>query len=151
MAILPPLRSEVQAVYDACTPTVRQGLYHLRALILEQAALMPQIGPVNEGLRWGQPAFLTPDSGVACSLRISPVKGQGFGLFVHCQTGLIAAFASGAGAGLRFSGTRAVLFDSNDRIDPAQVSVLIGQALGYHLTPDRRGAMKVQRKTAQNP
>lgn len=134
MAGLSALSSEVQAVYDACTPPARHGLHQLRGLILEQAELMPQIGPVTEALRWGQPAFLTLDTAAACSLRIGPVKGQGFGLFVHCQTGLIAAFATGAGAGLRFSGTRAVLFAPQDRIDPAQISVLIGQALGYHLT-----------------
>lgn len=139
MACLPALPGDVQAVYDACPPPVRHGLHQLRGLILAQADLMPQIGPVTESLRWGQPAFLTLDSGAACSLRIGPVKGQGFGLFVHCQTGLIAAFAAGAGVGLRFGGTRAVLFDPSDRIDPAQISVLIGQALGYHLPPQRRG------------
>ena len=140
MAGLPELRGEVKAVYDACTPPVRLGLQQLRELILEQAARMPQVGPVTEGLRWGQPAFLTLDSGAACSLRIGPVKGQGFGLFVHCQTGLIAAFAGGAGAGLRFGGTRAVLFDPSDRIDPTQIAVLIGQALAYHQTKAAPGA-----------
>ena len=133
MSILPPLRSEVQAVYDACTAPLRQGLYQLRGLIFAQAARMPQIGPVTEALRWGQPAFLTLDTGAACSLRVGPTNAQDIGLFVHCQTGLIAAFGSGAGAGLRFDGTRGVLFAPGDRIDPAQISVLIGQALGYHL------------------
>lgn len=138
MTGLPTLSGEVQAVYDACPPPVRQGLYQLRGMILAQAELMPQIGPVTEGLRWGQPAFLTLDIAAACSLRTGPVKGPGFGLFVHCLTGLIAAFEAGAGAGLRFSGTRAVLFDPSDQIDPAQISVLIGQALGYHLPRVRR-------------
>jgi hypothetical protein len=151
MAGLPALRDEVQAVYDACPQPVRQGLHQLRGLILAQAALMPQIGPVTEALRWGQPAFLTLDSGAACSLRIGPIKGQGFGLFVQCQTGLIAAFAAGAGVGLRFGGTRAVLFGPEHGIDPAQMSVLIGQALGYHLRQAGPGLSKLNQKTAQNP
>ena len=152
----PPVPAAVQAVYDACPAPVRLGLLQLRGLILAQAARMPLIGPVTEELRWGQPAFLTLQSGAACSLRIGPVKGPGFGLFVHCQTGLIAAFADGAGAGLRFGGTRAVLFAPDDGIDPAQVSVLIGWALSYHTAsrPTARsdGALlKPAGKSAQNP
>lgn len=131
--IAPAIPEQVRAVYDATPLSLRRGLYQLRDLIFAQAARMPQIGPLTEALRWGQPAFLTLDTGAACSLRIGPVKGTGFGLFVHCQTGLIGAFGSGAGAGLRFDGNRGVLFGPQDRIDPAQISVLIGQALGYHL------------------
>ena len=93
---------------------------------------MPQIGPVEEGLRWGQPAFLTPQTGAACSLRIGPCKPDGFGLFVHCKSGLIPAFAAGPGAGMRFGGTRAVLFDAVADINGAALSLLIGQALCYH-------------------
>ena len=132
---LPAMPAEVRAVYDATPLPLRRGLYQLRDLIFAQAARMPQIGPLTEALRWGHPAFLTLDTGAACSLRIGPTKAQGIGLFVHCQTGLIATFASGAGAGLRFDGTRGVLFGPEDQIDLAQISVLIGQALGYHLAP----------------
>lgn len=155
---LPQMPIEVQAVFDACTDPVRQGLLQLRDLILTQAALMPQIGPLTEALRWGQPAFLTLQTGAACSLRIGPTKSGGFALFVHCQSGLIGPFATGAGAGLRFDGSRAVLFDASDQIDGAQISVLIGQALAYHLI--RRGQAgvvrrhptpKPQGRTAQNP
>jgi hypothetical protein len=67
MAGLPTLPSDVQAVYGACSPPVRQGLHHLRALILAQAARMPQIGPMVEGLRWGQPAFLTLQTGAVAA------------------------------------------------------------------------------------
>lgn len=130
----PVLPEQIRAVYDAAPLPLRRGMYHLRDLIFAQAARMPQIGPLTEALRWGQPAFLTLDTGAACSLRIGPVKATGFGLFVHCQTGLIGAFGNGAGAGLRFDGNRGVLFGPDDPIDPAQISVLIGQALGYHLS-----------------
>ena len=130
---LPPVPSEVQAVYAACSGPVRQGMLRLRELVFAQAERMPQIGPVTEALRWGEPAFLTVQTGAACSLRIGPAKHGGFGLFVHCKSGLIPAFASGPGAGLRFAGARAVLFDSAAAIDPVQISLLIGQALGFHL------------------
>lgn len=150
--------AEVRAVYEAAPAPARKGLYRLRDLVLAQAALMPQIGPVTEALRWGQPAFLTLQTGAACSLRIGPTKSGGFALFVHCQSGLIGPFAIGAGAGLRFDGSRAVLFDALDQIEGAQISVLIGQALAYHLTRRgsagvvrRRPTPKPQGQSAQNP
>ena len=135
---LPPIPAEVQAAYDACTDPVRLGMLRLRELVFAQAALMPQIGPLTEALRWGEPAFLTLQTGAACSLRIGPVKQGGFGLFVHCKSGLIPAFQAGPGAGLRFSGTRAVLFDSAAAIDPVQISLLIAQALGFHIAKRAR-------------
>lgn len=135
---LPAMPPAVQAVYDGCTSPVRQGLAQLRHLVFAQAERMPHIGPLTEALRWGEPAFLTPQTGAACSLRIGPVRAGGFGLFVHCKSGLIEGFRAGPGAGLRFSGTRAVLFDSVADIDPAQISLLIGQALGFHLAKKLR-------------
>jgi hypothetical protein len=129
----PAMPMQVQAVFDACPVPVRQGLLQLRGLILTEAAQMPQIGPVTEALRWGQPAFLTLQTGAGCSLRIGPVKSGGFGQFVHCQSGLIPAFAAGPGAGMRFEGTRAVLFATVAEIQAAPLALLIGRALGFHL------------------
>ena len=62
---LPPVPSEVHAPYDACSGPVRQGMLRLRELVFAQAERMPQIGPVTEALRWGEPAFLTVQTGGA--------------------------------------------------------------------------------------
>lgn len=138
MPPLPAMPAEVQTVFDACTAPVRQGLVTLRGLVFAQADRMPQIGPVTEALRWGEPAFLTLQTGAACSLRIGPVRRGGFGLFVHCKSGLIPAFQAGLGSGLRFDGTRAVLFETAAAINAAQISLLIEGALGFHLAKKRR-------------
>jgi hypothetical protein len=122
----------VQAYLDACTPQDRAGLLALRRLVFVQAAAMPQVGPLTEGLRWGQPAFRTPVSGSGCSLRIGTFKGGGFGLFVHCQTGLIDRFRTGPGRGLDLVGRRAVRFAGVEDVAEAPLSILIGWALGYH-------------------
>ena len=123
---------QVRAVFDGCAAPVRAGLWHLRGIILARAADLPEVGRVVEGMRWGQPTYLTPDTGAACSLRIGPVKGVGFGLLVHCQTGLIQAFIDGPGAGLRRDGNRGILFGAVEEV-PEVTGVLIGWALRYHL------------------
>ncbi len=123
---------DVRAAFDACDGPVRAGMMVLRGMILARAADLPVIGRVVEGVRWGQPAYLTPDTRAGCSLRIGPVAGAGFGLFVHCQTGLIDAFLDGPGAGVRRQGNRAVVFGVGEEV-PQVVGVLIGWALTYHL------------------
>jgi hypothetical protein len=127
----PAMAPAVRAMFDACADPTRAGLMVLRRMILARACDLPAVGRVEEALRWGQPAYLTPDTGAGCSLRIGPVAG-GFALFVHCQTGLIDAFLDGPGAGLRRQGNRAVLFRVADEV-PEVASVLIGWALTYHL------------------
>jgi Domain of unknown function (DU1801) len=122
---------EVAAVFAAASPGARMGLMALRDLIFTVAGETPGVGPLAEGLRWGQPAYLTLATGSGCSLRIGPTP-QDFALFVHCQTTLIEDFRSGPGARFRTSGTRAVLFQNADEIDPAALAPLISRALTWH-------------------
>ncbi len=128
------MSDEVQAYLDACKPDDRAGLLALRGLILARAAELPKAGRVVEALRWGQPAFLTPETGSGCSLRIGTFRGGGFGLFVHCRTDLIERFRDGPGHGMDTVGTRAVRFDSPAAIRPGPLGFLVGWALVWHLS-----------------
>ena len=128
-----PMSPQIKAAFDAFPPHARPGLDLLRALIFARAAEFPIVGRVIEDLRWGQPAYLTPETGAACSLRIGMAPAGDFALFVHCKTGLIQSFAAGPGAGLRIQGTRAVLFKTATDIPAPAILLLIGQALTYHL------------------
>lgn len=130
--MIPAIPDEVQRVFDACTVQNRTGLLRLRSLIFACASDHPQIGSVVESLRWGQPAYLTPATGAACSLRIGAQRDDGFGLFVHCKTDLIATFLAGPGAGQRSAGKRAILFRDVADIQAAPIGMLIAGALTYH-------------------
>jgi hypothetical protein len=132
-----PMPPAVQALFDACTDPDRMGLLRLRSLIFACADDHPEIGTLVEGVRWGQPAYLTPTTGAACSLRIGPSRHGGFGLFVHCKTDLIATFLAGPGAGQRTEGARAVVFRDVAEIPEAPILMLIAGALTYHLRKDQ--------------
>ncbi|WP_370206823.1 DUF1801 domain-containing protein [Pararhodobacter marinus] len=122
----------VGAAIEAAPEPARAGLRALRALIHRVAA---QEGvALDEGLRWGQPAFLAAKG---ASLRIGvPSKAMrdraDFALYVHCQTPLIAGFLQGPGAGHQVEGTRAVLFRQGETLDEAALGFLIRQALTWH-------------------
>lgn len=124
---------EVQCVIDTYPEDVRDGVLMLRGLILDVAAEMPEVGPLTEALRWGQPAYLTEATRSGSTLRIGPHKQARFALYAHCQTMIIASYAQAFPGWDRIDGNRAVLFDTPDQIEPERLTHLIRHALRYHL------------------
>lgn len=125
---------DVQAVFDAYPPAVRSRLLELRSLILDIAATTPGAGPLDETLKWGQPSYLTAETGSGTTVRLGPKKGDDASccLFIHCQTSLVDRFRALPDAGgLVFEGTRAVVFDVDDPL-PEGAAVFVRAALTYH-------------------
>lgn len=123
---------EVKAVFEAMPVEARKGLLRLRSLILEVAKGLPAISGLTETLRWGQPAYVTGKRAGA-SLRIGVPKTGGFALYTHCQTPLIAGFATAFPAMDKVEGTRAIHFDDVSQVDSARHGMLIKSNLTYHL------------------
>jgi len=136
---LPPPPAQIAAVIDAYDAPVRAGVRTLRSLIHEIARDLPEIGRLEEALRWGQPAFLTPESGAGSTLRIGPHRDACFALFAHCRTSIIATYAQAFPGWDRLDGNRAVLFDHSGQIDAVRLSSLIRHALTYHIPAGTRG------------
>ena len=123
----------VAAAFDALPAGARDGVLGLRSLILDVADDLPRIGRLEEALRWGQPAYLTPDTKSGSTIRLGVPKSAQFALFVHCQTSLITDYITMFPDQDRIEGTRAVLFKTADQIDPVRHGWLIRRALTYHL------------------
>lgn len=119
---------QVRAAFESFPEAARDGLLHLRGLIGRIAAGSAGATPLEETLRWGEPAYIAPEGS---TIRLGVPKSGGFALFVTCSTSLIEDFRPMAPPGMRFEGTRAVLFRSEDEIDEAALSVLIRAALTY--------------------
>ena len=133
----PELAPDIAQVFNSIPPGPRAGLLHLRDMIFSVARDTPGVGRVEEALRWGQPAYLTPDTKSGTTLRLGVPKSGGFALFVNCKTTLIEDFRAMAPTGTRFEGQRAVLFAETADIDPAATEWLIRRALTYHLQSRR--------------
>ena len=129
-----PFASEaVKAAFDTVERDAREGLLTLRALIFKTAARLPEVGALQEALRWGQPAYLTPETKSGSTLRLGVPKTGGFALYAHCQTDIISSFVSTFPGQDQIDGNRAILFDDLSQIDPARHGLLIRHALTYHL------------------
>jgi hypothetical protein len=126
-AIDNPAVAERFAGYPAAT---RARLLALRALVLEAAAATPGVGRIEETLKWGQPSYLTPDTGSGTTVRIDAHPGGGVAMFVHCQTDLVETFRRHY-PGLEYEGVRALVMRDGP-IHEAALRHCIGLALTYH-------------------
>lgn len=125
----------IAAAFDLPDARARAGLLALRDLILETAKTLPDIGPVEEALRWGQPSYISREG---TPLRLGVPKSARFGLFVHCQSRVIPNYLERYPAWDRIEGTRAVLFDRPDQIEPLRHGWLIRHALTYKVKASRK-------------
>lgn len=127
------MSADVRAAFEAMAPQARDAALQLRELIFDVADDTPEIGPVEEVLRWGQPSYITPQKKAASTLRLGVPKNGTFAIFAHCQSSVISDFVALFPDQDRIDGNRAVLFDTNDQIDPKRHGLLIKSALTYHL------------------
>jgi len=124
---------EVAAAFAAFAAPERAGLMELRQMIFAEAAARPEVGALDETLKWGQPAYLTAQTRAGTTLRLGCPKTGGFAIFVHCQTRVLPEFRALFPDRFTYDGNRGVLFAVGDALPAAALSVLIGMALTYHL------------------
>ena len=127
-------RPEVADIFHAYPPDVKEALFVLRQLILDTAAETDGVGELQEVLRWGQPSYMTvkPKSGTTIRIDQTGAKKGQYGLYVHCQTDLIARFQQLYPHDFQFEGKRAIIFESGKMIPTKQLQHCIAIALTYH-------------------
>lgn len=123
----------VEAVFDACPAPARAKLEALRRLILDTAKATKGVGRIEEALKWGQPSYLTPETGSGSTVRIDRVKSANqVAVFFHCQTDLVETFRE-LYPELSYSGNRAILLDAGKKLPEAELRHCVALALTYHL------------------
>lgn len=125
------MHPDVESVFMAYPEMARSRLRGLRALIYDVAARIDGVGPIEESLRWGEPAYLTSQSNAGTTVRIAwrAKFPESYSMFVHCQTTLIETYRS-LFPELACHGSREVRFD-NSRALPDCMGDCIALALTY--------------------
>ncbi len=126
--------SNVANVFAAYPGNIREKLMTLRAMILETATRIDGVGPIEETLKWGQPSYLTTESGTGSTIRIDRVKSDDdrVAMYFHCQTDLVATFRELYPEQMEYGGNRSILFDAKAKIPEKALRHCIGLALTYH-------------------
>lgn len=132
-------RIAVDAVLDAMSGPVAARLREVRDLVLATAAATPGVGPVEQALKWGQPGFLTRESGSGSTIRMDAARGRpgGYAIYFNCQTDLVETFRRLYPDSFAFEGRRALHLDAATPLPAGELGHCIALALTHHLR--RRG------------
>ncbi len=124
----------VAAVFDRYPPRFRRKLLALRELILETAASTRGVGPIEETLKWGEPAYLTSETKSGSTIRIQWKRSapREYSICFHCQTTLVSDFREQFPHEFNFDGNRRIVFSEKDRVPKGPLSMCIAAALTYH-------------------
>ncbi|NKC11778.1 MAG: DUF1801 domain-containing protein [Gammaproteobacteria bacterium] len=119
---------------------IQSKLLDIRELIFTTAATNPVIGPLEETLKWGEPACRTTKSRSGSTIRIawSPRSPTQFGVYFNCQITLISTAKTLFPDLFQFSGNRAIIFERKDAIPHNALGVCIEAALTCHADKKKR-------------
>ncbi len=133
MPMQPFANKDVAARYDALPEDLRGRVLALRQMIYQVAAATKGVGTIEECLKWGVPSYLTvkPKSGTTIRLDGNPARAQ-YGLYVHCQTTLIATFREIYPDTFTYEKNRAIIFGLDEEIAEEELRHCISMALTYH-------------------
>lgn len=105
----------------------------LKALILAVAERTPEIGPLEESLKWGEQSFTPARRNVGSSVRIAPRDNGNVALMFICHTNLVEDFRGLYPDGLAFEGNRAIVISPKNNPDQAALEHCIALALTFKL------------------
>lgn len=123
---------EVECKFASFADDIRAPLLALRELIFETAADTPGVGRVEETLKWGEPAYLTPETKSGSTIRIAPNKIGGYAIFTHCQSSVLSDFLALFPGEFDVEGNRGLHFRAGDAPPLDALRPLIASALTYH-------------------
>ncbi len=125
----------VATVFNEYPPFFRKRLMALRSLILKTAKSLPEIGELEETLKWGEPSYLPKKKNIGTTVRIHWLesKPHQYALYFNCQTNLILKYKKKYPHLFNYEGNRAVVFTKDDELPVKALKDCIAMALTYHL------------------
>ena len=124
----------VARVFKGYPPDVRGKLIALRELIFQTAASTQGVGELEETLKWGEPAYVTSQSGSGSTVRIDwkISHPSQYAMYFHCRTNLVETFRTMFPTEFKFEGNRAIVFNRSDVVPTDALAFCIAAALTYH-------------------
>lgn len=128
---------EISRAFGALPAPIAKRLLQVRELIFATAAEHEDVGPLTETLKWGEPAYLTDESGSGSTIRLGRLKhSEHAAILFNCKTTLVDTFRERFPDQFEYRQTRALLLPVAGKLPKQELSVCLSLALTYHL--DRR-------------
>jgi hypothetical protein len=102
-------------------------------LINETAAGLPEVGAIEDSLKWGEPSFTPRRKNVGSSVRIAARNDGKIAMNFICHTGLVERFREIYTGRLEFEGNRTIVVDPARPVQRTELGHCLAMALTYHL------------------
>lgn len=123
----------VASLFKSYPPALRAQMMGLRELVLDTAAKTAGVGKLTETLKWGQPSYLTEETGSGTTVRIDRLKaGDGYAVYFHCQSGLVGQFRELYPDTFRYEGKLAIIFGVDERVPARELRHCLALAFTHH-------------------
>ena len=128
-----PLPDLALQAFDGYPKDAQTILLSVRELILAVKESDPEIGQLQETLRWGELSFLTELPNTGSIIRLALTKSGEPAVFFHCGTSLIETFRVQYSHIFDFEDNRAMILRLPVEETVVELSHCIKQALRYKL------------------
>ena len=135
-----PFKSEnVAAKFASYPPVARNALLALREMAWETARSLPDLGEIEETLKWGEPAYGTSSKAGSTFRMDWKARDPGsYALYFNCQTDLVETFRTLFPKDFCFEGNRALVFRLGEAVPADSVAFCMAAAFTYHLNKSKR-------------
>lgn len=130
----PPVPSHIAEAISHYPENVRSVLLQIRQMIFSIAAQTEGVGALTETLKWGEPAYLTEESGSGTTIRLAAIKSapDHAAVLFNCKTTLVKTFREHFPEAFGFDGNRALLIPVTTPLDSEPLGSCLRAALVYH-------------------
>ncbi len=129
--MIPIENQAVREKFQSYPDPMCEKLLFLRQLVLETAVEIPNIGTIEETLKWGEPSYLAK-KGSTIRMDWKEKNPEQYALYFICSTTLVSTFKELYRNLFTFEGTRAIIFQEDDLIPVTELKHCLALALRYH-------------------
>ncbi|PHI18342.1 hypothetical protein CEQ90_18365 [Lewinellaceae bacterium SD302] len=123
--------ARVAEKFDNYPPQVRPKIENLRRLVLAVAADIPDLGTLEETLKWGEPSYLAK-KGSTIRIDWKAKTPDQYAMYFKCTSKLVATFREVFGDLFNYENNRAIVFELNEEVPERELMDCIRCALTYH-------------------
>ncbi len=123
----------VESVFDNYLMPERKALLQMRNLVFETAKQTDGVGPLTEALRWGQPSYITEQTGAGSLVRMDCFDGGKIALFFYCQTTLVETYRNMFPDIFSYSKNQAIVINPTEPLAADELQTCLALALTYKL------------------
>lgn len=121
----------VAQVFLSYPGDVRPKLLQLRQLVMDVADNLPDIGGVEETLKWGEPSYLAK-GGSTLRIGWKPARPDCFAMYFNCNSKLVDTFKELYPDLFAFEKNRAIIFHRENNVPVTALKHCIELSLRYH-------------------